>query len=45
MTITMVYDATETISASIEEVFTTIAEAVVIVVIVILLFLVRSGRC
>ncbi len=39
MTITMVYDATETISASIEEVFTTIAEAVVIVVIVILLFL------
>jgi multidrug efflux pump len=39
MTITLVYDATETISASIEEVFTTIAEAVVIVVIVILLFL------
>jgi multidrug efflux pump len=39
MTITMVYDATETISASIEEVFTTIAEAVVIVVVVILLFL------
>ena len=35
----MVYDATETISASIEEVFTTIAEAVAIVVFVILLFL------
>ncbi len=39
MTVTMVYDATETISASIEEVFKTIAEAVVIVVLVILLFL------
>ena len=39
MTVTMVYDATETISASIEEVFTTIAEAVLIVVFVILLFL------
>jgi multidrug efflux pump len=39
MTITLVYDATETISASIEEVFTTIAEAVVIVVLIILLFL------
>ncbi|PSJ53735.1 efflux RND transporter permease subunit [Kumtagia ephedrae] len=39
MTITMVYDATETISASIREVFTTIAEAVAIVVVVILLFL------
>ncbi|MGB3388944.1 MAG: efflux RND transporter permease subunit [Pseudaminobacter sp.] len=39
MTITMVYDATETISASIEEVFKTIAEAVAIVVLVILLFL------
>ncbi|MRX49949.1 MMPL family transporter [Paracoccus sp. S-4012] len=39
MTITMVYDATEAISASIEEVFLTISEAVVIVVLVILLFL------
>lgn len=39
MTITMVYDSTETISASIREVFTTIAEAVAIVVVVILLFL------
>ena len=39
MTITLVYDATETISASIEEVFKTIAEAVAIVVVVILLFL------
>ncbi len=39
MTVTMVYDATETISASIREVFTTIAEAVAIVVVVILLFL------
>ncbi len=39
MTVTMVYDATETISASIEEVFKTIAEAVVIVIVVILLFL------
>ncbi|WP_274426362.1 efflux RND transporter permease subunit [Chelativorans sp. YIM 93263] len=39
MTITMVYDATEQISASIEEVFMTIAEAVVIVILVILLFL------
>jgi multidrug efflux pump len=39
MTITMVYDATETISASIEEVFKTIGEAVAIVVLVILLFL------
>ncbi len=39
MTVTMVYDATETISASIEEVFVTIAEAVAIVVVVILLFL------
>jgi multidrug efflux pump len=39
MTVTMVYNATETISASIEEVFTTIAEAVVIVIVVILLFL------
>jgi len=39
MTITLVYDATETISASIEEVFKTIGEAVLIVVVVILLFL------
>ncbi|MDH2326769.1 efflux RND transporter permease subunit [Cereibacter sp. SYSU M97828] len=39
MTITMVYDSTETISASIYEVFKTIAEAIVIVVVVILLFL------
>ena len=39
MTITLMYDSTESITASIEEVFTTIAEAVVIVVLVILLFL------
>ncbi len=39
MTATMVYNATETISASIEEVFKTIAEAVAIVVVVIILFL------
>lgn len=39
MKITLVYDSTETISASIEEVFKTIAEAVAIVVVVILLFL------
>jgi len=39
MTITLMYDATETISASIEEVFKTIAEAVAIVVVIILLFL------
>lgn len=39
MSITLLYDSTEQISASIEEVFKTIAEAVVIVVIVILLFL------
>ena len=39
MTIEMVYDATESISASIEEVFKTIAEAVAIVVVIILLFL------
>ena len=39
MTITMMYDATESISASIEEVFKTIAEAVAIVVVIILLFL------
>ncbi|AOZ68517.1 multidrug efflux protein [Rhodobacter xanthinilyticus] len=39
MTIELVYDSTETISASINEVFHTIAEAVAIVVVVILLFL------
>ena len=39
MEIELVYDSTETISASIEEVFKTIAEAVAIVVLVILLFL------
>ncbi|QYK43308.1 MAG: efflux RND transporter permease subunit [Paracoccaceae bacterium] len=39
MSIRLVYDSTETISASIEEVFKTIAEAVAIVVVVILLFL------
>lgn len=39
MTVSMVYDSTETISASIEEVFKTIAEAVIIVILVILLFL------
>ena len=39
MTIGLVYDSTETISASIREVFKTIAEAVAIVVVVILLFL------
>ena len=39
MKIELVYDSTETISASIEEVFKTIAEAVAIVVVVILLFL------
>ncbi len=39
MTIALVYDSTETISASIDEVFKTIAEAVAIVVVVILLFL------
>ncbi|MER9140274.1 efflux RND transporter permease subunit [Mesorhizobium sp. M0830] len=39
MTIEVVYDATEQISASIEEVFKTIVEAVAIVVVVILLFL------
>ncbi|WP_395541753.1 efflux RND transporter permease subunit [Neotabrizicola sp. sgz301269] len=39
MSVTMVYDSTETISASIDEVFKTIAEAVAIVVVVILLFL------
>ena len=39
MSIELVYDSTETISASIEEVFKTIAEAVAIVVVVIILFL------
>ena len=39
MTITMMYDATESISASITEVFKTIGEAVLIVVVIILLFL------
>ena len=39
MEISLVYDSTEQISASIEEVFKTIGEAVAIVVIVILLFL------
>jgi len=39
MSLVLVYDATEQISASIEEVFKTIGEAVVIVVIVIILFL------
>jgi multidrug efflux pump len=39
MTINLVYDSTETIAASITEVFKTIAEAVLIVVVVILLFL------
>ncbi len=39
MSIELVYDSTETISASIDEVFRTIAEAVAIVVVVILLFL------
>jgi multidrug efflux pump len=39
MTITLMYDATESISASIREVFLTISEAVVIVIFIILLFL------
>lgn len=39
MTITLMYDATEQISASISEVFKTIAEAVLIVIVIILLFL------
>ena len=39
MTGVLVYNATETISASIDEVFKTIAEAVVIVIFIILLFL------
>ena len=39
MTVKLVYDSTETIAASISEVFKTIGEAVAIVVVVILLFL------
>ncbi|MER8730246.1 MULTISPECIES: efflux RND transporter permease subunit [unclassified Mesorhizobium] len=39
MTMEIVYDSTEQISASIEEVFKTIGEAVAIVIVVILLFL------
>lgn len=39
MSMTLMYDATESISASINEVFKTITEAVIIVVLVILLFL------
>ncbi|EKF43296.1 efflux RND transporter permease subunit [Nitratireductor indicus] len=39
MTIDLMYDATDSISASIEEVFKTIMEAVIIVIFVILLFL------
>lgn len=39
MTITMVYDATEQISSSIDEVFKTIMEAILIVVVVIVIFL------
>src|SRR5690606_16484794 len=39
MTMEVVYDATEAISASITEVFKTISEAVIIVVLIILLFL------
>src|SRR5690606_3069867 len=39
MTMEVVYNATESISASIEEVFMTISEAVIIVILVILLFL------
>ncbi|HVH02383.1 MAG TPA: efflux RND transporter permease subunit, partial [Amaricoccus sp.] len=39
MELTLVYDSTEQITASIKEVFKTIAEAVAIVVVVILLFL------
>lgn len=39
MKLTLMYDATEQISASIEEVFITIAEAVAIVIVIILLFL------
>lgn len=39
MSMTLMYDATEQISASINEVFKTIAEAVAIVIVIILLFL------
>ncbi|MGO1161356.1 efflux RND transporter permease subunit [Brucella pseudogrignonensis] len=39
MTIVLVYDATEQISSSINEVFTTIGEAVAIVILVIIVFL------
>jgi multidrug efflux pump len=39
MNLAMMFDATESISSSIEEVFKTIAEAVLIVVLIILLFL------
>lgn len=39
MNVELVYNATDTIRASVQEVFVTIAEAVVIVVVVILLFL------
>ncbi|MGB3501710.1 MAG: efflux RND transporter permease subunit [Mesorhizobium sp.] len=39
MSMRLVYNATETISSSIEEVFVTIAEAVAIVIVVIILFL------
>jgi len=39
MTMSLMYDATESISASIKEVFSTIAEAVTIVIVIILLFL------
>jgi len=39
MSVKMVYDSTEQISASIDEVFKTIAEAVAIVIVIILLFL------
>ena len=39
MTLTKMYDSTESISASIEEVFKTISEAVLIVVVIVLLFL------
>ncbi|HEX9858828.1 MAG TPA: efflux RND transporter permease subunit, partial [Paracoccaceae bacterium] len=39
MSVTLMYDSTEQISASIDEVFKTIAEAVAIVVVIILLFL------
>lgn len=39
MTIEVLYDATDSISASIEEVFKTIMEAVLIVIVIVLLFL------